>query len=41
MKKAVLAIVLLSMLFAFTGCHTVKGMGDDLSYVGHKIGSIF
>jgi predicted small secreted protein len=41
MKKAFFVIILLSMLVVVTGCHTVSGMGDDLSYVGHKIGSIF
>jgi predicted small secreted protein len=36
-RKALLALVLAGMLFAAMGCHTVEGVGEDISSLGHAM----
>ena len=36
-RKALLVLVLVGMLFAALGCHTVEGMGEDISSLGSAI----
>ncbi len=37
LRKALLVLVLVGMLFAALGCHTVQGVGEDISSLGHAM----
>jgi predicted small secreted protein len=41
MKKTLLIVVLVWLLIGFAGCHTISGMGEDLSDLGHGIANLF
>jgi len=36
-RKALLVLVLIGMLFVALGCHTVEGIGEDISTLGHAM----
>jgi len=40
-RKALLAVALIALLFSSIGCHTVQGVGRDITWVGEKIGEVF
>ena len=35
-KKALLLLALIVLLFVLTGCQTVQGLGGDIQWVGEK-----
>ncbi len=35
-RKALLAVVLIVMMFSLIGCQTVQGLGEDVKWVGEK-----
>ena len=35
-KRALLAIVLIVVVFAFLGCHTAEGLKEDVTFIGDK-----
>jgi len=39
LKKALLAALLIILLFSLTGCQTLQGMGKDMEWVGQKLGN--
>jgi predicted small secreted protein len=36
LKKAVLATILIALIFALTGCQTVEGFGKDIQWTSKK-----
>ncbi len=41
LRKAILLAVLLVVLVWSTGCNTVQGVGEDISWVGEKGAEVF
>ncbi len=39
LKKALLAALLIMLLFSLTGCQTIQGLGRDIEWVGQKMGN--
>jgi predicted small secreted protein len=39
LKKALLAGLLIMLLFSLTGCQTLQGFGRDLEWVGQQMGN--
>lgn len=35
-KKILLAVVLIVMMFSLIGCQTVQGLGEDIKWTGEK-----
>jgi len=35
-RKALLAVVLIVMMFSLIGCQTVQGLGEDIKWTGEK-----
>jgi predicted small secreted protein len=36
LKKALLAVLLIAVMFSFIGCQTVQGLGEDITWVGER-----
>jgi len=36
LKKALLAALLIAVMFSFIGCQTVQGLGQDITWVGER-----
>jgi predicted small secreted protein len=39
LKKALLAALLITLLFSLVGCQTLQGLGRDLEWVGQQMGN--
>ena len=36
LKKALLVVALIVVVFSSVGCHTVQGLGEDIKWTGEK-----
>jgi len=41
LRKAILATVLLAVILWSSGCNTVQGVGEDITWVGEKGAEVF
>jgi predicted small secreted protein len=39
-KKLILLLVLVLVTFSYLGCHTAKGLREDITYIGDKTAEI-
>ena len=40
-RKVLLAVASIVLLLSSIGCHTVQGVGRDITWVGEKVGEVF
>jgi len=40
-SKVLLVVALIVVLLSSIGCHTVQGVGRDITWVGEKVGEVF
>lgn len=36
-KKIILTVVLITLVFCLTGCQTVEGLGRDMEWIGQQM----
>ena len=35
-KKTLLVVALIAVVFSFSGCHTAEGLKEDVTFIGDK-----
>lgn len=40
LKKILLLVVLITLLFTLVGCQTLQGLGKDFEWMGQKMGEV-